>query len=207
MTTKQHTADADADSDEPVDYRKVHIPHAMNPEDMTWRERRATILGWMENRHQPTPEQSQTTLADRFDVNQSTISRDLDRIRESIRYYVGDDIVVRAELVFMKAVDELMDAGEYRKATQVMSDWLEWLGDLGHIEREPDKAEITHDGTVGHAHAHEHRIDPNLREQLDAAKTHAEADAAPLSHATHNDTPTDTDPDEDTGAEIHIEDD
>lgn len=198
MPTTQPTTDDTENDDTPVDYRRVHIPHGMDPADMTWRERRATILGWMEDRHKPTPEQSQTTLSDRFDVNQSTISRDLDRIRESIRYHVGGDIVVRAELVFMKAVDELMDAGEYRKATQVMSDWLEWLGDLGHIDREPQKAHVgvTHGGTVGHAHAHEHRLSDETKSQLEQAKSHAEADAAPLLHGTT-----------DGGTDIDIEDD
>ena len=32
-----------------------------------------------------------------------------------------------------------MDNDEYRKAAKTVADWNDWLGDRGHVEREPDR--------------------------------------------------------------------
>ena len=34
-----------------------------------------------------------------------------------------------------------MDNDEYRKAAKTVADWNDWLGDRGHVEREPDRLE------------------------------------------------------------------
>lgn len=54
---------------------------------------------------------------------------------------------------------------------------------LGVTHKEPDRHEHDVEADVRGEHAHEHRLDPELREQLDAAKQNAEADASALAHS------------------------
>ena len=137
-----------SNQDAPPDYRAVPRPQNKTPTDYTHRERRAELVRLMRGAGDPNLGQSQYQLADRYGVSQPTISKDFTRIRESMRHHLGDDITLKADLVFDNAIEELQDQGEYYKAAQLMVKWLDWLADFGHLEREPDRAEVEHSGQV-----------------------------------------------------------
>lgn len=54
---------------------------------------------------------------------------------------VQDLVDAITSTVFQTAVQELMDDDEYRKAVKTVADWNDWLGDRGHVEREPERLE------------------------------------------------------------------
>lgn len=124
-----------------VDYGAVEIPDDKPPEEYHWTERRAEIYQLIEKAGHPDSI-SPTRLADRYDVSKSQISQDKARLQEFIVEQIDETQVdAITSTVFQTAVQELMDDDEYRKAVKTVADWNEWLGDRGHVEREPDRLE------------------------------------------------------------------
>lgn len=124
------------------DYREVAIPEGKSPTEYTYAERRAELLRLMQQKGHPKAiDQSQASLAKRYDVSQQQISKDFDRIKESLRESVGEDAEVGAEMVFQTAVVELLDQGRYMKAARVQKMWYDWMFDAGIREREPERIE------------------------------------------------------------------
>lgn len=124
-----------------VDYRAVEIPEDKPPSEYHWTERRAEILELIEQAGHPGSI-SPTRLADRYDVTKGQISQDKDRLQEYIADRLNEERVdAITATVFEKAIKELMDNGEYRKAAQTAADWQDWLADRGHVTQEPDRLE------------------------------------------------------------------
>jgi hypothetical protein len=124
-----------------VNYEAVDIPDDKPPSEYHWTERRAEILQLIEKAGHPGSI-SPTRLADRYDVSKSQISQDKSRLQEFIVEQIDEPAVdAITSTVFQTAVKELMDNDEYRKAAKTVADWNDWLGDRGHVEREPDRLE------------------------------------------------------------------
>jgi hypothetical protein len=122
-----------------VNYEAVDIPDDKPPSEYHWTERRAEILQLIEKAGHPDSI-SPTRLADRYDVSKSQISQDKSRLQEFIVEQIDEPAVdAITSTVFQTAVRELMDNDEYRKAAKTVADWNDWLGDRGHVEREPDR--------------------------------------------------------------------
>ena len=126
-----------------VNYEAVDIPDDKPPSEYHWTERRAEILQLIEKAGHPDSI-SPTRLADRYGVSKSQISQDKSRLQEFIVEQIDEPAVdAITSTVFQTAVRELMDNDEYRKAAKTVADWNDWLGDRGHVEREPDRLEIS----------------------------------------------------------------
>jgi len=124
-----------------VNYESIDIPDDKPPSEYHWTERRAEILQLIEKAGHPGSI-SPTRLADRYDVSKSQISQDKSRLQEFIVEQIDEPAVdAITSTVFQTAVRELMDNDEYRKAAKTVADWNDWLGDRGHVEREPDRLE------------------------------------------------------------------
>lgn len=124
-----------------VDYRAIEIPEDKPPSEYHWTERRAEILELIEQAGHPDSI-SPTRLASRYDVSKSQISQDKNRLQEYIAGRLNEERVdAITATVFQKAIKELMDNGEHRKAAKTASDWQDWLADRGHITREPERLE------------------------------------------------------------------
>jgi len=129
---------------------------AMEPPDdkpigeYTTHERRAEILRLLKEAGSPFAIK-QCRLAERYDVHESTISRDMDRLRESVDAYLGQDAKLTTRTLFEKTVRELQNDGEWKAAWDVVVDWNEWLADLGEQHREPRRSEVGVDVTSRHA--------------------------------------------------------
>jgi len=122
-----------------VNYEAVDIPDDKPPSEYHWTERRAEILQLIEKAGHPDSI-SPTRLADRYGVSKSQISQDKSRLQEFIVEQIDEPAVdAITSTVFQTAVRELMDNDEYRKAAKTVADWNDWLGDRGHVEREPDR--------------------------------------------------------------------
>ena len=124
-----------------VDYGAVEIPDDEPPEEYHWTGRRAEIYQLIKKAGHPDSI-SPTRLADRYNVSKSQISQDKSRLQEFMVEQIDETQVdAITSTVFQTAIQELMDNDEYRKAVKTVADWNEWLGDRGHVEREPDRLE------------------------------------------------------------------
>lgn len=123
------------------DYTTVEPPDDSPPAEYSAHQRRGGILRLIAEAGTPAAV-NQRQLADRYDVHESTISRDMDRLRESVDKHLGADAKLTTRTLFEKTVRELQAEGEYKKAWDVLMDWNDWLADIGEQDREPRRSEL-----------------------------------------------------------------
>jgi len=86
----------------------------------------------------------QTRLADRYDVADSTITRDKKRIRESLAAHTGEDFKATATIVYEYFRREMRQADDWRAKKALADKTLDfgrWFMETGDIHREPDRIE------------------------------------------------------------------
>ena len=132
------------------DYSALDPPDEKAPEDFSTHERRAAVLQIVINSGTPA-QVNQRRLADYFDVHPSTISRDMDRLRESIDSHLGNDATLTTRALFEKTVTELQEDGEWKKAWNVCMEWAEFLENRGALDREPARSELDVDMRSRHS--------------------------------------------------------
>lgn len=137
-------------TDELPDYTSVEPPDDMPVVEYTHHERRAEILQLLVKAGAPGAIK-QARLAERYDVAESTISRDMDRLRASIDAHLGRDAKKMTRILRDKTIQELQAEGKWKQAWDVMMEWNEWLADVGAQDREPDRAEVDVDVDSRHA--------------------------------------------------------
>jgi transposase len=132
------------------DYSNVSPPPEKAREEYDHHERRAEIFEVLVRKGDPSAVQ-QRQLAETYDVSESTISRDMDRIRESTSQHLGTEAKLTTRTLGQHVVRELLEADDWRAtkaAWDVHEERLETLFDLGAIDREPDRAELDVDMTA-----------------------------------------------------------
>ena len=130
-------------TDDIPDYSAVEPPDGKAPETYSYHERRGEIFDVIVAAGSPTAV-TQARLAERYDVAESTISNDMDRLRESVSDHLGTSAKLTTRTVFEKVVDELLEADDWRAkkaAFDTVMEWNEWLQDVGEQHREPDRVE------------------------------------------------------------------
>lgn len=130
------------------DYAMIPIPDEAEKPMFEWSkcERRAYMLREiMKHGHADNLPRSQRSYADDFDIAQPTLNYDIKRIRDYITATAGRRVISDTETVAQKAVKQLLEDGEMKKAWQVQREYTEWLfelgGDIG-LERAPDKKQV-----------------------------------------------------------------
>jgi len=126
------------------DYTSIEPPDGTPIEEYTTHERRAEILQLVERAGSPFGI-TQARLAERYGVHASTISRDMDRLRESVDEHLGRDAKLTTRALYANVVRDLLDADDWRAkkaAWEVVRDWNDWLADLGEQHREPRQSEV-----------------------------------------------------------------
>lgn len=126
---------------DPIDYGAIDIPAEKDPTEYTYVERRSEILSLVKEAGHPRAIK-QTELAKRYDTSQSNISKDFDRLRDHIQKQAGDDAQFISQLVYQRAIRDLLDEDPY-KAARVVSMWNDWLFDSGTVERSPDRVDLS----------------------------------------------------------------
>ena len=125
------------------DYTTIEPPEDKPLEEYGTHERRAAVLRRIRDAGSPHVV-NQSALAREFDVNRSTIHRDMERLRESINDSLGDDAKLTTRVLFESVTAELLEADDWRAkkaAFDMAMDWNQWLADLGEQHREPDRVQ------------------------------------------------------------------
>lgn len=146
----------DVDVENLPDYQAVNVPEDKAAPEYTYNERRAELLKLAREKGDPDA-LHQSQLATRYDVDKSTICRDLKRVVAWIAHNI-DQEKARAfsDSAYRKSIRELMDKGEYGKATRALDSWNDWLAREGIRKPEPDKHEVDHSGDLEIEINHEH---------------------------------------------------
>lgn len=124
------------------DYYQVDVPQQKDPTDYSYIERRSEILGLILERGSPHGVK-QARLAERYDVSESQISQDMDRLRTHVENHLGRSAKMTTRALYQKTIQNLQDEGEYREAFEVAMEWNKWLQDIGKQETEPERHEIS----------------------------------------------------------------
>ncbi|WP_331235146.1 hypothetical protein [Natronorarus salvus] len=135
------------------DYTAIEPPETKPIEEYTTHERRADLLRRLVDAGSPFAI-NQTRQADRYGVHRSTISRDMDRLRESVDDRLGADAKLTTRVLFESIIGELLEASDWKAkkaAWDVVMDWNEWLADLGEQHREPKRSELDVDMRSRHS--------------------------------------------------------
>ena len=130
-----------------IDYATVDVPAEKSPADYQYTERRADILDVVLRAGSPN-RMRQSDLADRYDVDQSTISRDMDAISDYVAEQLGNRAKLTTRAAFQRVVNDLLDEDDWKAkkaAFDVVMDWSEWLADRGELERAPRRSEVDMD--------------------------------------------------------------
>ena len=125
------------------DYTTLEPPADATPDEYSTHQRRADLLRRIREAGSPRGI-SQRREADRYDVHESTISRDMDRLRESIDDHLADDAKLTTKMLFDRVTEDLLAADDWRAkraAFKMVIEWNEWLADIGEQHREADKIE------------------------------------------------------------------
>jgi hypothetical protein len=134
-------------SDPDTDYRAVNTPDEKPPVEYSYVERRAEILELIEEAGHPDALR-RTRLADRYDVNPSTITRDFDRLGDYVRDTLGHQRHAISASLYRKAIKEYTDRGDYDKAIDALESWNEWLREEGARDTEPDEHDVDVSGGI-----------------------------------------------------------
>lgn len=130
-----------------IDYSAVEIPDDKPLENYHYTERRADILEIVIRAGSPS-RMRQQDLADRYGVDQSTISRDMDAISDHVSEQLGNRAELTARAAFNRVLNDLLDEEDWRAkkaAFDCVMDWSEWLADRGELDRAPRRSEIDMD--------------------------------------------------------------
>lgn len=103
-----------SDNQSPPNYETVDIP-AKPPSEFTYHERRADLLQQVRDLGHPSMI-NQVEAAERYGVLQQQISKDLDRIDESVHEHIvdRDRRAFTVDAVVQRSIRGLLEEGEYR---------------------------------------------------------------------------------------------
>ena len=117
-----------------IDYDAVVLPPKEELKvGCSWVDRRAYIYRLILQTGSPR-KVNQTQLAKRFGVSQGQISQDIAAIKAYIKEHMGREHLIDAEILFKKAVDDLITSDPYC-AAQVMKIWNEFLFNTGKLDK------------------------------------------------------------------------
>lgn len=130
------------------DYRALKVPDDKPAHEYNHHERRAEILQLVEEKGVPEA-LNYTRLANRYDVVNAVITKDMKRIRSYILHNRDEEKAAAfTETAFNKCIRELMEQGDYDAATRALERYNSWLAEEKVREPEPDKQEIEHSGGI-----------------------------------------------------------
>jgi len=132
-------------------YKDVTIPTNKPPEQYSYTERRAELLTFILEAGHPDLV-SRTKFADRYDVNPSTITRDIQTLEEEAAEELGSDAEFIVDTLFRKtlrnAAQDMQDNElTLNEVARLLDTYKGWLLDTGKVERAPDKHELDADVT------------------------------------------------------------
>lgn len=136
MQSSNTVVDGSTESTQP-DYSSIDVP-TVPPAEYSWQQRRAELLQLVCQRGHPRA-LNQTEMAERYDVSQQQISKDLDRIASHVDETLGARRALISEAVFQRAIQGLIEEEEWRDAARTVSEWNEWITEYKDMQEIKDR--------------------------------------------------------------------
>lgn len=114
-------------------YKDVTVPEDTPPEDYNYIQRRAELLQRLIEAGHPD-RLSRTQCAEQYDVHPSTITRDIQALREEIRSDISTDADFVSHVLFQKALRDTVEREAWSEAINILESWNKWLSDRGFQE-------------------------------------------------------------------------
>ncbi len=159
-------ATSDTSESKTPNYHAIEPPHDRVPSEYTTDERRAEVLEFVISKGGPT-HVNQTRLADRYDVAQSTISRDIDVLGEAVAAQLGDHLKLATRALHDRLVTDLSEDDDWRAkkaAWDVHRDYLDWVG-----------VSVSADETEAPPNPSDHELTEQQRQHLDDLREWADS--------------------------------
>lgn len=128
-------------------YKDIDIPSGKDPAEYTYHERRSELLRFIIEAGHPDMI-SRKKFAERYDVNPSTITRDIQALRDEIHDDLSKDAEMISSVIYRKAIREKADQGNWMEAAELLESWNEWLFNTGQQEKAPERMEMDLDASV-----------------------------------------------------------
>lgn len=131
-------------ADNPPNYTEMKPPDSVDPSNYSTHERRADLLRRIVDAGSPG-RINQSELAEEYAVARSTVSRDMDRLRDTIDDQLGRDAKLTGKAVFEHVLGDLLEREDWKakaRAFDIMMEWNDFLADLGEQHREPRKSKL-----------------------------------------------------------------
>lgn len=126
MTHGQMTEEREVvESSNQPDYAAI-TPSGKPPTEYSYTERRAELLQQIEDLGHPSA-LNQTELADRYDVSQQQISKDLDRLDEYVRGRLGRRRDLEIGSVLKRCMTGALEEGNWNDARKAATAYDEYL--------------------------------------------------------------------------------
>lgn len=124
-----------SDNQSPPNYETVDIL-AKPPSEFTYHERRVDLLQQISDLGHPSMI-NQGEAAERYGVSQQQISKDLDRIAESVHEHIvdRDRRAFTVDAVVQRSIRGLLEEGEYRQAAKTAMEWDGWLTEFHDLDK------------------------------------------------------------------------
>ena len=151
-------------------YHAIDPPHDRPPEKFATDERRAEVLEFVLSAGGPT-HVNQTELAARYDVAQSTISRDIEVLGEAVAEHLGDHLKLATRALRDRLVADLSDADDWRAqkaAWDLHMEYVTWAGvePANETEREPRPPDENAHELTDQQEEHLRQLKERAREQM-----------------------------------------
>lgn len=155
LTPERDSAVVDG-SNSVVDYSAIDLPNDKPRSEWHYTHRRAELLQLIEEAGHPD-DLNQTELAEKFDVSQQQISKDIRRLGAFVREELTDPDrrTLTIDAVVNRSIRGLLDEGDFRKAAQTALEYDEWVSERIEAEefrRRLDQLEDMADRQGGSRH-------------------------------------------------------
>lgn len=115
-----------------MSYKDVEIPPDKPPGEFNTTERRSELLAFAIEAGHPDL-LGRTEMADYYDVVPSTITKDIQHLRDEIKNELGTDAEFITHTVFQKAIREKTREENWEAAVAMVREWNEWLFQMDAI--------------------------------------------------------------------------
>lgn len=116
-----------------IHYESVSIDSDKDRSEYHYTERRKDILDRIRQKGHPEAF-TRRELAEDYDVSVGTIQNDYEALREHWSETLSDGRVMTVDSVYSKAIRELLDDREWRKAARTAGEWHEFVVETQELE-------------------------------------------------------------------------
>jgi hypothetical protein len=148
------------------------VPPEKDPQAYSYVERRADLLDRIIAKGSPRAIH-QGRLAGVYDVSESQVSQNMDRLAEDIHAHLTDSLELATLALYEHTVEQLHDQNRYKQAWDVHMEWVEFAAQRGAADEDDAAAPGRPGAATADGTPREHELSPETEAHLDALAARA----------------------------------